>query len=51
MKKNKKKYIFKKSDAVRRSDPMAYFHQQDDDKIHAAALEESMSNEGDKKND
>lgn len=38
--KNKKKYIFKKSNAIRLSDPIATFHRKDDERIHASQLQE-----------
>lgn len=50
--KNKKKYIFKKSDAIRLSDPIATFHRKDDERTHAALLDEaSQEDKGVKKHE
>jgi hypothetical protein len=38
----KKKYVLKKSDAIKVADPIAEFHRKDDEKMHAKMLKESI---------
>jgi hypothetical protein len=38
----KKKYVLKKSDAIKVADPIAEFHRKDDEKMHTKILKELL---------